>query len=57
MSPSHPPTSAFETSVIDASAANPLRKAAILVVSLEQPLAGVPEGDASWHEVVALLRS
>jgi flagellar motor switch protein FliG len=39
MSPSNPLTSPFETSVIDASAADPLRKAAILVVSLEQPLA------------------
>ena len=39
MSPANPPTSPFETSVIDAAAANPLRKAAILVVSLEQPLA------------------
>ena len=39
MSPTNPPPSPFETSVIDASAANPLRKAAILVVSLEQPLA------------------
>jgi flagellar motor switch protein FliG len=34
-----PPASAFETSVIDAAESNPLRKAAILVVSLEQPLA------------------
>jgi flagellar motor switch protein FliG len=38
--PNHPaPASAFETSVIDAAESNPLRKAAILVVSLEQPLA------------------
>jgi flagellar motor switch protein FliG len=36
----HPASaSAFETSVIDAAESNPLRKAAILVVSLEQPLA------------------
>jgi flagellar motor switch protein FliG len=40
MSPTNPPpSSAFETSVVDASASHPLRKAAILVVSLEQPLA------------------
>ena len=33
------PTSPFESQVLDAADTNPLRKAAILVVSLEQPLA------------------
>lgn len=39
MTPTNPPSSPPETGLIDAPAADPLRKAAILVVSLEQPLA------------------
>ena len=39
--PNHPPnpSSPFESQILDAAETNPIRKAAILVVSLEQPLA------------------